>query len=47
MTLWQFGEQVDGWIEANTPPGKEGLSEAEEDGLWELVKAPIASRAAQ
>lgn len=37
MTLWQFGDLVDGWVRANSDPSKEGLNQAEENSLWALA----------
>lgn len=34
---WQFAEMVDGYVRANSPPDKNGLSAAEEDALYALA----------
>lgn len=39
MSLWQFGEAIDGYVASKT--GNEGLSKTEEDELAAMLSAPI------
>lgn len=41
MTLWQFNEVVDGFVESKTDGKDTGLSHIEEDQLGALLAAPI------
>ncbi|WP_100960419.1 gene transfer agent family protein [Bosea sp. FBZP-16] len=41
MTLWQFNEVVDGFVESKTDGKDAGLSQIEEDQLGALLAAPI------
>jgi hypothetical protein len=37
MSLWQLTAQVEGYIDANTPPDKKRLSRAEIDAISERL----------
>lgn len=39
MTMWQIMAAIDGFIAANTPEDKRGLSAKEKDELWAFVDA--------
>ncbi|MHC3940226.1 hypothetical protein ACI0FR_01536 [Paenochrobactrum sp. BZR 201-1] len=37
MSMWQFMASVDGYVKANTPEDKQGLSGKEKDELFEWL----------
>jgi hypothetical protein len=35
--MWKYMAAIDGYVKANTPEDKQGLSGKEKDELWEMV----------
>lgn len=39
LSMWQYRAAFEGYVKANTPEDDGTLTKADEDALWEMVKA--------